>query len=122
MHDPLASSTHDAPIFAPDAFRLKPFQAELVDKARAFGRRVLAPRAAKYDREASFPIENFRDMQAQGWLAICIPAEEKHRLRASEPLFYFEFQAPNRFKTTILDGTEDDLRWNRVDGRVWVQT
>ncbi len=38
------------------------------------------------------------------------------------PLFYFEFQAPNRFKTTILDGTPDDLRWNRVDGRVWVQT
>jgi mannose-6-phosphate isomerase-like protein (cupin superfamily) len=53
---------------------------------------------------------------------IFIPAEEKHRLRASEPLFYFEFQAPNRFKTTILDGTADDLRWERVDGRVWVQT
>src|SRR5215472_1494168 len=39
---------------------------------------------------------------------IFIPAEEKHRLRATEPLFYFEFQAPNRFKTTILEGTEDD--------------
>ena len=54
---------------------------------------------------------------------VFIPAEEKHRLRATEsPLFYFEFQAPNRFVTTILDGTPDDLRWNRVDGRVWVQT
>ena len=53
---------------------------------------------------------------------IFIPAEEKHRLRAMDPLFYFEFQAPNRFKTTILDGTPDDLRWTRVDGRVWVQT
>ena len=54
---------------------------------------------------------------------VFIPAEAKHRLRATEtPLFYFEFQAPNRFKTTILDGTPDDLRWNRVDGRVWVQT
>jgi mannose-6-phosphate isomerase-like protein (cupin superfamily) len=53
---------------------------------------------------------------------IFIPAEEKHRLRATEPLFYFEFQAPNRFKTTILEGTEDDLRWERKDGRVWVQT
>ena len=51
-----------------------------------------------------------------------IPAEEKHRLRALENLFYFEFQAPNRFKTTILDGTADDLRWERVDGSVWVQT
>jgi mannose-6-phosphate isomerase-like protein (cupin superfamily) len=54
---------------------------------------------------------------------VFIPAEEKHRLRATEsPLFYFEFQAPNRFKTTILDGTAEDLVWNRVDGRVWVQT
>jgi len=53
---------------------------------------------------------------------IFIPAEEKHRLRATEPLFYFEFQAPNRFQTTILEGTDDDLRWNRKDGRVWIQT
>ena len=43
---------------------------------------------------------------------IFIPAEEKHRLRATTPLFYFEFQAPNRFKTTILEGTDDDLRWD----------
>jgi mannose-6-phosphate isomerase-like protein (cupin superfamily) len=54
---------------------------------------------------------------------VFIPPEAKHRLRATETgLFYFEFQAPNRIKTTILDGTPDDLRWNRVDGRVWVQT
>jgi mannose-6-phosphate isomerase-like protein (cupin superfamily) len=54
---------------------------------------------------------------------VFIPAEEKHRLRATETaLFYFEFQSPNRFKTTILDGTADDLRWNRVDGRVWIQS
>ena len=54
---------------------------------------------------------------------VFIPAEATHRLRATEsPLFYFEFQAPNRFKTTILDGTPEDLKWNRVDGRVWIQT
>ncbi|MBI2716460.1 MAG: cupin domain-containing protein [Rhizobiales bacterium] len=53
---------------------------------------------------------------------IFIPAEDKHRLRATAPMFYFEFQAPNRFKTTILDGTPDDMRWERIDGRVWVQT
>ena len=53
---------------------------------------------------------------------VFIPAEDKHRLRATEALFYFEFQAPNRFKTTILDGTDDDLRWERVDGKVWVQS
>ena len=53
---------------------------------------------------------------------IFIPAEDRHRLRAVDPLFYFEFQAPNRFKTTILDGTPDDLLWNKVDGKVWVQS
>ncbi len=53
---------------------------------------------------------------------IFIPAEEKHRLRATEPLFYFEWQAPNRFKTTILEGTDDDLRWERKDGKAWIQT
>jgi mannose-6-phosphate isomerase-like protein (cupin superfamily) len=42
---------------------------------------------------------------------VFIPAEEKHRLRALEPLFYFEFQAPNRFQTTILEGTPDDLKF-----------
>jgi len=45
---------------------------------------------------------------------IFIPAEEKHRLASlQDALFYFEFQAPNRFVTTILDGTQDDLRWER---------
>jgi len=53
---------------------------------------------------------------------IFFPAEERHRLRATESLFYFEFQAPNRFKTTILDGTPDDLLWEKVDGKIWVQS
>jgi mannose-6-phosphate isomerase-like protein (cupin superfamily) len=54
---------------------------------------------------------------------VFIPPEAKHRLRATETgLFYFEFQAPNRFKTTILDGTQEDLVWNRIDGRKWIQT
>ena len=55
-------------------------------------------------------------------MLVFFPAEEKHRLRATEDTLYFEFQAPNRFKTTILDGTEDDLRWEKVDGKIWVQT
>jgi mannose-6-phosphate isomerase-like protein (cupin superfamily) len=53
---------------------------------------------------------------------IFIPAEEKHRLRAKTPLFYFEWQAPNRFQTTILEGTPDDLRWEHRDGKVWMQS
>jgi alkylation response protein AidB-like acyl-CoA dehydrogenase len=76
MHDPLEKHAPDRPIFAPDAFRLSPSQGELIAKAREFGRRVLAPRAQKYDREASFPIENFRDMHREGLLGICIPKEE----------------------------------------------
>jgi mannose-6-phosphate isomerase-like protein (cupin superfamily) len=53
---------------------------------------------------------------------IFFQAEDKHRLRALEPLFYFEFQAPNRFKTTILEGTKDDLLWEKIDGKIWVQS
>ena len=70
MHD------RDAPIFASDAFRLDGVQAELIAKARRFGARVLAPRAAKHDREATFPIENFRDMKPEDLLAICVPRED----------------------------------------------
>jgi len=55
-------------------------------------------------------------------MMVFIPAEQKHRLRALTPLFYFEFQAPNRFKTHILEGTPEDLVWNRVEGGVWVQS
>jgi alkylation response protein AidB-like acyl-CoA dehydrogenase len=67
------SHDRDAPIFAPDAFRLSDVQADLIGKARRFGKRVLAPRAAQHDRDATFPIENFRDMHPEGLLAICIP-------------------------------------------------
>ncbi|MGG5888793.1 acyl-CoA dehydrogenase family protein [Falsiroseomonas sp. HC035] len=66
----------DAPIFDAKAFRLTPFEAELTAKARSFGARVLAPRAARWDREAAFPVDNYRDMHAEGLLGICIPAEE----------------------------------------------
>jgi alkylation response protein AidB-like acyl-CoA dehydrogenase len=66
----------EAPIFDPRAFRLTPFEADLVARAAAFGARVLAPRAARWDREASFPVDNYRDMHAEGWLGVCIPAEE----------------------------------------------
>jgi alkylation response protein AidB-like acyl-CoA dehydrogenase len=66
----------DAPMFSADAFRLGAFEADLVGRARRFGKRVLAPRAARYDRDATFPIENFRDMHGEGLLAICIPKQE----------------------------------------------
>src|SRR5215207_5526825 len=69
--------THDrnAPIFAPEAFRLNDDEAALIAQARRFGARVLAPRAAQHDRDATFPIDNFRDMHPEGLLGICVPKE-----------------------------------------------
>src|ERR1700737_4389518 len=65
----------NAPIFEPDAFRLGDEEAALIAKARSFGKRVLAPRAAKHDREATFPIENFRDIHPESLLGICGPKQ-----------------------------------------------
>jgi mannose-6-phosphate isomerase-like protein (cupin superfamily) len=74
--------------------------------------------------EGNAQVETPEGIQPVGpGMMIFIPAEQKHRLRALTPLFYFEFQAPNRFKTHILEGTEDDLRWIRKEGGTdWMQT
>jgi alkylation response protein AidB-like acyl-CoA dehydrogenase len=74
--DAQARATTEAPIFDPRGFRLTPFETALTERAREFGARVLAPRAARWDREASFPTENYDDMRREGWLAICIPEAE----------------------------------------------
>jgi alkylation response protein AidB-like acyl-CoA dehydrogenase len=66
----------DAPIFDPLSFRLAEGEASLIDRVRTFGARALAPRAARHDREASFPIENFRDMHKEGLLSVCVPRED----------------------------------------------
>ena len=66
----------DAPIFDPAAFRLCDEAATLIDRTRQFGARVLAPRAGQHDRDATFPIETFRDMHGEGLLGICIPEKD----------------------------------------------
>ena len=66
----------DAPIFDAAAFRLTPAEAALSRQARAFGETTLAPRAAQWDRDAVFPMQNYRDMHAEGLLGVCIPAED----------------------------------------------
>jgi alkylation response protein AidB-like acyl-CoA dehydrogenase len=76
MHGDLDAHDAAAPMFAPAAFRLADAEAELIAQARRFGARVLAPRAGQHDRDASFPIDNFRDMHGAGLLGICIPKEE----------------------------------------------
>src|SRR5205085_7598777 len=74
-HATLDAHNRDAPIFAADAFALGDEEAALIAKARRFGADALAPRAARHDRDATFPIENFRDMHGEGLLGICIPKE-----------------------------------------------
>jgi alkylation response protein AidB-like acyl-CoA dehydrogenase len=63
----------DAPIFDPGAFRLADEQAELIERARQLAAAQFAPRAARHDREASFPTENYHDLHRAGLLAVCIP-------------------------------------------------
>ena len=72
--------------------------------------------------EATLVMEEGRRRVRAGHL-VFIPEEERHQLVAEgdSPLVFMEFQAPNRFKTTILEGDADDLRWRRVDGTVWKQ-
>lgn len=68
--------TDIAPIFDPVAWSLTEEQAALCARARDLAAEKFAPRAEQYDREASFPTENYRDLAASGLLGICIPKEE----------------------------------------------
>ena len=65
--------TVDAPIFDPHAFRLNDEQAAIIARARELGQAVFAGRAAAFDRDATFPTENYRDLHRAGLLAISIP-------------------------------------------------
>jgi alkylation response protein AidB-like acyl-CoA dehydrogenase len=49
-------------------------RARLIEAARALGRERFAPRAARHDREASFPFENYADLREAGFLGLTIPA------------------------------------------------
>ena len=55
-------------------FPLTQQQRELLAQVRALGRERFALRAAQYDREATFPFENYADLRAAGLLAVCVPA------------------------------------------------
>jgi alkylation response protein AidB-like acyl-CoA dehydrogenase len=48
-------------------------QRALIELAARLGREKFAPRAARYDREASFPFENYDDLRDAGLLGICVP-------------------------------------------------
>ena len=66
----------DAPIFDPDQWRLTDQQVRLSTLARELGKSRFAERAVRYDREATFPTENFQDLHEAGLLGICIPESQ----------------------------------------------
>jgi alkylation response protein AidB-like acyl-CoA dehydrogenase len=48
-------------------------QRELIDLASSLGRDKFAARAARWDKEASFPFDNYADLRSAGLLGICVP-------------------------------------------------
>lgn len=75
----IAAHPADAPIFDPKAFRLTDKEVELTTIARELGETLFAPRADKWDREAIFPMDNYRDMHARNFLGVCIPEDQGGR-------------------------------------------
>ena len=63
----------DTPMFDPEAWDLTEQERELTTVARELGQDKIADRAGHYDRNAEFPMQNYRDMHAAGLLGICIP-------------------------------------------------
>ena len=53
--------------------RPSPRQRELMQRAYTLAVERFAPRAARHDREASFPTEDYADLRASGLLALCVP-------------------------------------------------
>ena len=77
----------DAPIFDPVAFRLRSEQAEIIGRAKELGQTLFAGRAAAYDRDATFPTENYADLHRAGLLGISVP--KKHGgLGADYQIYY----------------------------------
>lgn len=62
-----------APHIAGNPAALTPQQRELIALAATLGREKFAARAARWDREASFPFANFDDLREAGLLGICVP-------------------------------------------------
>ncbi len=63
---------YQPPHIAGNPALLTPLQRELIQRVAALGP-AFAARAARHDREASFPFENYDDLRAAGLLGICVP-------------------------------------------------
>jgi alkylation response protein AidB-like acyl-CoA dehydrogenase len=69
----MADPSPSFPSIAGNAAALTPQQRELIALAATLGRTKFAARAARWDREASFPFENYADLRQAGLLGICVP-------------------------------------------------
>ncbi|MEM9604492.1 MAG: acyl-CoA dehydrogenase family protein [Pseudomonadota bacterium] len=85
-----------APLFDPDAYRLTDQQRALCKRARTLASDVFAARAADWDRDARFPVENYRDLHAAGLLGICIP-EADGGIGADYPTYMLSAAEIGRF-------------------------
>lgn len=54
---------------------LNPEQAAIVSRLAALSREQFAPRAARYDAESTFPLENYADLRKEGLLGLTVPKE-----------------------------------------------
>jgi alkylation response protein AidB-like acyl-CoA dehydrogenase len=68
-------SRYVPPPITGEGYRLTSEQRGWIELADRLGREKFAPRAAQYDRDATFPFENYADMRDAGLLALCIPRQ-----------------------------------------------
>ena len=69
------ASRYAPPSITGPAYPLTDKQRRLLEIAARLGREKFAPRAAQYDRDATFPFENYDDMREAGLLRICVPEQ-----------------------------------------------
>jgi alkylation response protein AidB-like acyl-CoA dehydrogenase len=75
VSSPEAKPGYVPPPIVGQGYPLTDDQRELLDLAATLGREKFAPRAAHYDRTATFPFENYDDMRSAGLLRICVPKQ-----------------------------------------------
>ena len=72
LQSPNGTSPRGAAALSPH-WPLSTEQWGIVERVATLASERFAPRAARYDAEASFPIENYRDLHAAGLLALTVP-------------------------------------------------